>query len=60
MSLLLFFIKEHCFAKNALKSLAFSLKPVTNLFSWNNGRIRGTFLLFKKRFNRDQFVLEFL
>ena len=56
MSLLLFFIKEHCFAKNALKSLAFSLKPVTNLFSWNNGRIRGTFLLFKKRFNRDQFV----
>ena len=60
MSLLLFFIKEHRFAKNALKSLAFSLKPVTNLLSWNNSRIRGTFLLFKKRFNRDQFVLEFL
>ena len=34
-----FFIKEHYFAKNALKNLAFSLKSVTNLFSWNNGGI---------------------
>ena len=52
--------KEHCFAKKELKSSAFSLKSVTKLFSWNNGGIRGIFLLFKKRFNRDQYVLEFL
>ena len=52
--------KEHCFAKNTLESSTFSLKSVTNLFAWNNGGIRGTFLLFQKRFNRDQYVLKFL
>ena len=40
------FFKEHCFAKNALKSS--TLKSVTNLFSWNNVGIGGIFLLFKK------------
>ena len=61
-NLVLFFITEHCFAKNALKSSlkSFSLKSVTNLFSWNNGEIRGISALFKKRFNRDQYVSEFL
>ena len=37
------FIKEHCFAKNALKSSAFSLKSVTNLFPGNKGGFRGIF-----------------
>ena len=41
------------------KSSAFSVKSVTNLFSWNNGGIRGVFLLFKKMFKRDQYVFEF-
>ena len=53
-------MKEHCFAKNALKRSPFSLKSVTNLFSWNNDGIRDISLLLKKRFNRDQYVLEFL
>ena len=59
-SLLLLLIKEHCVAKWELKSSAFSLKSVTNLFSWNKGGIRGIFLLFKRRLSRDQYALQFL
>ena len=47
VSLLLFFIQEHFFAKSALKSSAFSLKSVINLFSWNNSGIRGFFIVYK-------------
>ena len=63
MSLLPFFIKEHCFAKNALKSLAFLLTSVTNLFLWHNGGIKGIFYSLKNgriETNRDQHVLEFI
>ena len=41
------FFRKHCFEKNELKCSAFSKKLVTNLFSWNNGGIKGIFLLFK-------------
>ena len=34
--------------QNALKSSAFSLKSVINLFSWNNDGIKRFFLLLKK------------
>ena len=54
------FIRGHCSDKNELKSSAFSKKFVTNSFSWNNGGIRGTFLLFKKIFNRNQYGLKLL
>ena len=56
-SLLSFLIKEHCFAKKELKSSAFSLKSVINLLLWNNGGITGILQLFRKMFNRAQYVL---
>ena len=56
-SLLSFLIKERCFAKNELKSLAFSLKLVTNLLLWNHGGITGTLRLFRKTFDRVQYAL---
>ena len=43
-------------AKWELKSSAFPLKSVTNLFSWNKGGIRY-FLLFKRRLSKDQYAL---
>ena len=46
--------------KNALKSLAFSKKLVTNLFSSSSGGIKGILLLFKKHFNKNQYAVEFL
>ena len=49
-----------CYAKNPLKSSAFSLKSVKNFSSWNNDGIRGIFLLFKKWLNRHQHALELL
>ena len=55
-NLLLLLIKEHCVAKWELKSSSFSLKPVTNLFSWNESGTRGIFSLFKRRINRDQYT----
>ena len=53
-SLLQFFNKEHWLEKKELKSSAFSLKSVIKQFSWNNGGIRGIFLMFKTTFNKDQ------
>ena len=47
-SLLLFFITEHCFAKNELKKFAFSLNSVTNLLLWRRGGIKGIFFVFQK------------
>ena len=44
--------------KRVLKSSAFSLKFVINLFSWNRGGIQGIFLLFRKVFKMDQYVFE--
>ena len=48
-SLLQLLIKGRCVAKWELKSSAFSLKFVRNLFSWNKGEIRGIFLFFERR-----------
>ena len=36
---------EHCFAKNELKSSAFSLKSVMNLFSCRIGGMQGIFFI---------------
>ena len=55
---LLLFNRVHWFAKKVLKSSAFSLKFVINLFSWNRGGIQGIFLLFRKVFKMDQYVFE--
>ena len=55
---LLLFNRVHWFAKKVLKSSAFSLKFVINLFSWNRGVIPGIFLLFRKVFKMDQYVFE--
>ena len=41
-------INEHWLAKKELKSLAFSLKSVINLFQREIGGIKGTFLPIKK------------
>ena len=46
-SLLLSMI-EHCLAKKQLNNLAFSLKFVTNLFSWKIGGIQGIFYYYGK------------
>ena len=48
-------IREHCLAKNELNSSAFFLNSVTSSFSCNKEGIMGTFLLFKKVFNMDQY-----
>ena len=53
------YLLKNCVAKWEWKTSVFSLKSVTNLFSWNKGRIRGIFLLFK-RLSRDQYALQFL
>ena len=45
-------IIENCLAKRRNNS-AFSLKLVTNLFSWKNGGIKGIFLLLWKAFSTD-------
>ena len=50
-------ITMHCLAKSELNNLAFFLKSVTNLFSWNKGGIIGVFLLFKNIFKIDQYAL---
>ena len=52
-SLLLFFGSEHYSAKNVLKSLAFPLKFIANLLSWNTAGLHGIFLSFKNVFNID-------
>ena len=44
--------------KKLLKSSAFSLKFVMNLFSWNRGGIQESFLWFRKAFKMDQYVYE--
>ena len=46
-SFLLLLIKEGCVGKWKLKSSAFYLKSVTNLFSWSKGWIRGIFCCLK-------------
>ena len=56
-NLLSFLIMEYCFAKNELKSLAFSIKSGINLLLWNNGGIAGILWLFRKTFNRPQYAL---
>ena len=38
---------EHCLAKKELNNLAFSLKFVTNLFSWNIDGIQGIFYYYE-------------
>ena len=55
---LLLFSRVHWFAKKVLKSLAFSLKFVINLFSWNRGGMQGIFLLFRKVLKMDQYVFK--
>ena len=42
---------KNCVAKK--KNSAFSLKSVTNLFSWKNSGIQGIFLLLWKDFSTD-------
>ena len=41
-------IIEHCLAKKELNNSAFSLKFVTNLFSWKIGGIQGIFYYYGK------------
>ena len=53
---LLLLKREHWFTKKWLNNSAFSLKSVTNLFSWKRGGMQGIFLLFKNVFNIDQYV----
>ena len=48
---------EHCLGKKELNNSAFSLKFVTNLFSWKIGGIQGIFLLLRKDFSTDHYVL---
>ena len=55
---LLLFNRVCWFAKKLLKCLAFSLKFVMNLFSWNRGGIQESFLWFRKAFKMDQYVYE--
>ena len=52
---LLLFNRVHWFAKKVLKSLAYSLKFVANLFSWNRRGIQRMFLLFRKTFKMHQY-----
>ena len=59
-SLPLLFIKEQCVAKWQFKNSTFSLKYVTNLFSWSKGGIRRILFLFKRHLSRDQYALQFL
>ena len=49
-----------CLANNKLDSSAFFFKSVINSFSWYKGEIMGSLLLFKKMFNMDQYVFEFI
>ena len=58
--LLLFFKSTHCLEKWELKISFFFFfiwKSLINLFSWEISGITGIFLLFKKVFNMDQYVL---
>ena len=56
--ILLLLIKgEHCLEKWELKISAFCLKSVIYLLSWKIGGITDIFLLFRKVFNMDQYVL---
>ena len=48
------FISEYCFAKKELKISAFSLKSVTNLFSWNSDGIHCIFYIIENLFNTEQ------
>ena len=57
-SSLLFFGSEQCSAKNVLKSLAFSLKSITNFLLSNTGGMHRIFLSFKNIFNIDQYASE--
>ena len=50
-------VSEYYLAKKELNNSAFSLKLVTNLFSWKIGGIQGIFLLLWKDFSTDQYVL---
>ena len=45
---LLLLNRVHWFAKKVLKSLAFSLKFVINLISWNRGGVQGIFYYLKE------------
>ena len=54
-----FLSKELCFAKKKLKSLAFSLKSVTNFLLSNIGGIAGILRFFRKFLNRLQYALVF-
>ena len=45
-------------AKYFIKSLAFNLKSLSNLFPINIGGIKGIFLLLQNIFGMDQYVLE--
>ena len=55
---MLLFNKVHLFAKKVLKSSAFPLKFVINLFWWNRGGIQGFFILFRKVFKMEQYVFD--
>ena len=57
---LLFFNRGHWFAKKVLRSSAFSLKIVINLFSWNRGGIEEAFLLLRMVFKMDQYIFELI
>ena len=57
-STLVFVINEHWLAKKELKSSAFYLKSVMNMFSWKIGGMQGTFLLVKRLLKIDQYVFE--
>ena len=52
---MLFLTIEHWSATKLLKTLAFSLKSITNLSWCSSVGMQGIFLLFKKVFNIDQY-----
>ena len=54
-SSLLLLTREHCLVRKSLKSSA--LKSMINLSLCHRGGIQGSFLLFKKAFNSDQYDL---
>ena len=56
-SILLLFIGVHIDAKKSLKRLAFTRRSEINLLLTSKRRIDGIFLLYKNRFNIDQYVL---
>ena len=52
------FLVKRLVRKKVLKSSAFALKFVINLFSWNSGGIQGISSLFRKIFKMDRDVFE--